>query len=223
MISPMRSPKKQAGPFRLGVLLSGRGSNFLAIQEAIESGQLPDTQISVVISNHAEALGLQTAKEKQLPTAVFEKADFESRTALDEGITDCLKAHQVDLVVLAGYDRIISAPILAAFEQRILNIHPSLLPAYGGKGMVGLKVHQAVLANGERESGCSVHLVTAQVDEGPILGQSRVPVLADDTPESLAARVLAQEHQLYPSVIRQYLQNHLNREEHQEAHDPVLQ
>lgn len=219
----MSSVSKQTGPFRLGVLLSGRGSNFLAIQEAIESGQLPNARISVVISNHSNALGLQKAQEKNLSTAVFEKGDYESRTALDEAIADCLKTHQVDLVVLAGYDRIISAPILAAFEQRILNIHPSLLPAYGGKGMVGIKVHQAVLAIGEKESGCSVHLVTPQVDEGPILGQSRVPVLADDTPERLAARVLAEEHRLYPRVIREYLQHHLNREEHQEAHDPVLQ
>jgi formyltetrahydrofolate-dependent phosphoribosylglycinamide formyltransferase len=219
----MSSLSKQAWPFRLGILLSGRGSNFGAIQEAIESGQLPDTVISVVISNHSNALGLQKAQENNLSTAVFEKANYESRAALDEAIADCLKAHQVDLVVLAGYDRIISAPIMAAFEQRILNIHPSLLPAYGGKGMVGLKVHQAVLANGEKESGCSVHLVTPQVDEGPVLGQSRVPVMPHDTPESLAARVLAEEHRLYPRVIRQYLQNHLNREENQEAHDPVLQ
>ncbi|WP_303673157.1 phosphoribosylglycinamide formyltransferase [Vampirovibrio chlorellavorus] len=219
----MSFSRQQAEPFRLGVLLSGRGSNFLAIQQAIESGQLPNTRISVVISNQREAVGLQKAQEKGLPTAIFEKADYQNRNALDEAIAQCLKSHQVDLVVLAGYDRIISAPILAAFERRILNIHPSLLPAYGGKGMVGLKVHQAVLANGERESGCSVHLVTAQVDEGPILGQSRVPVLADDTPERLAARVLAEEHRLYPSVIGQYLQNHLNREENQEAHDPVLQ
>lgn len=199
----------QTGKCRLGILLSGRGSNFSAIQTAIETGVLPNAEIAIVISNHANAVGLTLAQSKHLKTAVFEKAGFESRIAFDQAVADTLKAHQAELVVLAGYDRIISAPLLEAYPGRILNIHPSLLPAYGGKGMLGIKVHQAVVANGEAESGCSVHLVTDVVDGGAVLGQSRVPVLENDTPESLAARILAQEHQLYPQVIREFIDAHI--------------
>lgn len=195
---------------RLGVLLSGRGSNFSAILKAIETGQLTNTTIGVVISNRAEAPGLAVAKEAGIPALSFRLSDFEHREAFDQALADALQAHQVDLLVLAGYDRIVGNPLLKAFSGRILNIHPSLLPAYGGRGMVGLKVHEAVLANGELESGCTVHLVTEGVDEGPILGQSRVPVLATDTPESLAQRVLAEEHRLYPQVIHTWVKQHLS-------------
>ena len=116
-----------------------------------------------------------------------------------------LQAANINWVILAGYDRILGLPILSAFPDRILNMHPSLLPKFGGKGMVGLAVHRAVLAAAEPESGCTVHGVIAQVDAGPILGQSRVAVLTDDSPESLAARVLAAEHALYAQVIRQHV------------------
>lgn len=194
---------------RLGILLSGRGSNFAAIQTAIEQGRLPNAEIAIVISNHADAVGLTIAQEKGIPTTVFEKSRFESRVAFDQAVTDALKAHRADIIVLAGYDRIISAPLLEAYPGRIINIHPSLLPAYGGKGMLGIKVHQAVVANRELESGCSVHLVTDIVDGGTVLGQSRVPVLENDTPETLAARILEQEHQLYPQVIREFIDTHI--------------
>ncbi|WP_373532702.1 phosphoribosylglycinamide formyltransferase [Vampirovibrio sp.] len=209
-------------PYRLGVLLSGRGSNFAAIQAAIEAGEIPNTQVGVVISNHAQAGGLQLATNKGIPTVALDKQAFENRMAFDAALVDILQQHHIDLVILAGYDRIISAPLLAAYERRILNIHPSLLPAYGGKGMVGLKVHQAVLAQGERESGCSVHLVTAVVDDGPVLGQSRVAITANETPESLAAKVLMQEHQLYPQVIRQYIETVLSQEGKTDSHDKAL-
>lgn len=215
---------------RLGVLLSGRGSNFAAIQHAIEAGTLRNAQIPVVISNHRDAQGLLHAASKGLSTFALEKQEFENRQAFDTAIAEILKAHRVDYVILAGYDRIISAPLLEAFERRILNIHPSLLPAYGGKGMVGLKVHQAVLANQETESGCSVHWVTAVVDDGPVLGQRRVPVLAGDTPEVLAARILEQEHWLYPQVIdsltqtwcQAWRQARLNSEGETESHDNAV-
>lgn len=207
---------------RLGVLLSGRGSNFAAIQQAIESGTLRNAKISVVVSNHSDAQGLIHAAGKGIPTFALEKKDFENRLAFDTAVAEILKAHQVDYVILAGYDRIISEPLLTAFERRILNIHPSLLPAYGGKGMVGLKVHAAVLANQEKESGCSVHWVTAVVDDGPVLGQARVPVLDGDTPESLAARILEQEHRLYPQVIDSLIQARLNPEREAEPHEPVV-
>ncbi len=190
---------------KLGVLLSGRGSNFAAIQTAIEAGRLNNAHIAVVIANHADAPGLTVARQHGLETAVFLKESYQSRQAFDADVVKTLQAHGVQVVILAGYDRIISAPLLEAYAGRILNIHPSLLPAYGGKGMVGLKVHSAVLAAEEAESGCSVHIVTAEVDGGPILGQAHVPVLADDTPESLASRILAQEHQLYPRAIGEFI------------------
>lgn len=198
---------------RLGVLLSGRGSNFEAIQDAIVQGALANAEVAVVLSNHPEAGGLEIAKSHGLQTVALDKSQFETRQAFDQAITEVLKAHQVELVILAGYDRILGSALLAAYPGRILNIHPSLLPAYGGKGMVGQKVHQAVLANNEAESGCSVHLVTEIVDGGSILGQSRVPVLANDTCETLAARVLQQEHQLYPRVIGEFIQHYLAQQE----------
>lgn len=193
---------------RLGILLSGRGSNCVAIAKAIETGVLPNAEISVVISNRAEAPGLALAEAKGLKTVIIEKHQFDTRSACDAAIVETLQAHQVDLIILAGYDRILDPVLLTAYPGRILNIHPSLLPAYGGKGMVGAKVHQAVLSNAEQESGCSVHVVTETVDGGPILGQSRVPVLTLDTPEMLAARILEQEHQLYPQVIGEFIERH---------------
>lgn len=193
------------GACRLGILLSGRGSNFRAIHQAIQEERL-QAEIAVVFSNHAEAAGLSYAREQGLPAAHLDKAGFENRQAYDAALTRLLQEHRVDWIILAGYDRILGAPLLNAYAGRILNIHPSLLPAYGGKNMVGLKVHAAVLAGGETESGCTVHGVTETVDGGPILGQSRVPVLPGDTPETLAERVLAAEHRLYPEVIQRIIQ-----------------
>jgi phosphoribosylglycinamide formyltransferase-1 len=204
---------------RLGVLLSGRGSNFEAIQKAIAKGSLTNAEIALLISNRADAAGLELAKSYGLPTLALSKAQFESRLHFDQAIVDALKAHQVDLVILAGYDRIITSTLLNAYAGRILNIHPSLLPAYGGKGMVGHKVHQAVLENNEAQSGCSVHVVTEIVDGGAVLGQSCVPVLATDTVETLAKRVLEQEHQLYPRIIGEFIQQLAQREESETSHE----
>ncbi|HEY9685624.1 MAG TPA: phosphoribosylglycinamide formyltransferase [Coleofasciculaceae cyanobacterium] len=204
---------------RLGVMLSGRGSNFASIQTAIEAGTLRNARIALVISNHADAPGLELARAKGLKTAAFDKAGFENRQAFDTAVTKTLKAEGVELLILAGYDRIISAPLLEAYAGHILNIHPSLLPAYGGKGMVGGKVHAAVLENGEAESGCSVHVVTDTVDGGPVLGQARVPVLPGDTPEALAARVLEQEHQLYPQAIGQFIEQQILPGEELKSHE----
>ncbi len=191
---------------RLCILLSGRGSNFQAIHQAILSGNLNNAIIGLVISNKADAPGLQYAKEQGLPALSIRRKDFPDNQALDQAVLDHLKTHQIDVVVLAGYNRIISPVLLQAYPQRILNIHPSLLPAYGGPGMVGHKVHEAVLSNQEQHSGCTVHIVTDVVDGGPILAQATVPVLPNDTPESLAERVLLQEHQLYPQTIQAFIQ-----------------
>lgn len=195
-------------PCPIGILLSGRGSNFSAIQDAIVSGALPNAEIKVVISNRKDAAGLATAKKNGITAISLNRDGYTSRRDFDNAICQALKAAGVKLVVLAGYDRILGEPILSTFENRILNIHPSLLPAYGGKGMVGIKVHQAVLDSKEAQSGCSVHLVTQDVDGGPILGSSTVSVLADDTAETLAARILEQEHLLYLQVIREFIKEH---------------
>ena len=196
---------------RLGILLSGRGSNFEAIAEAIADNLLPNAQIAVVLSNKPEAPGLASARAKNIPAVVVSD---------DADILKTLQTHRVDLVILAGYNRILSETLVRAYVSRILNIHPSLLPAYGGKGMIGLKVHQAVIAAKEAQSGCTVHLVTSDVDAGPVLGQARVAVDPADTPETLAQKVLREEHRLYPAVIRQYIDEALSRPQKVIHHEP---
>jgi phosphoribosylglycinamide formyltransferase 1 len=190
---------------RLGILISGRGSNMAALYEAIQAKRLTGVEITVVISNHSNAQGLEWAKEKGLNSVAIDKASAKNRRLRDESILTILKEYAVDLILLAGYDRIISSTLLEAFPGKILNIHPSLLPLYGGPGMIGKAVHEAVIAAGETESGCTVHLVTDVVDGGTILGQQRVPVLPNDTAESLAERVLNAEHQLYANAVQNYL------------------
>jgi phosphoribosylglycinamide formyltransferase 1 len=184
----------------LGVVLSGRGSNFTAILAQIRQGLIHGVHIGCVISNHVNAAGLAAARRAGLPALSLPA--FKRRADRDTYLLYLLRRYNVTWVTLAGYDRIVGDPLLTAYAGRILNIHPSLLPQYGGKGMVGMAVHQAVLAAGEAETGCTVHQVTAEVDGGAILGQTRVPVESGDTPDTLAARVLAQEHVLYSQVIR---------------------
>ncbi|MBK8191294.1 MAG: phosphoribosylglycinamide formyltransferase [Vampirovibrionales bacterium] len=191
---------------RLGVLLSGRGSNLVAIADAIDAGRIPGARIALTLSNRPSAPGVLIAEERGLPTAVLAPKAYDDREAYDRAVCDALRDQGVELVVLAGYDRILTPGFIRAFAGRILNIHPSLLPAYGGKGMVGERVHEAVLAAGETQSGCTAHLVTEAVDEGPILGRRVVDVLPGDTPQTLAARILREEHQLYPLVIAQAAQ-----------------
>jgi phosphoribosylglycinamide formyltransferase-1 len=173
---------------RLGILLSGRGSNFLAIAEAIRSHRLPATEIASVISNIAGAQGLETARALGLPTFSIPSA---GRTRAE---------HDADLVCLAGYMRIVSPRFVAEFPDRILNIHPSLLPAFPG-----LDAQAQALAAGVKVAGCTVHFVDEQVDHGAIVLQRAVPVLDDDTPEVLSARILAQEHIAYPEAIARVL------------------
>ena len=185
-----------AGPLRLGVLLSGRGSNMLAIAENIRSGQLQGVEIAVAISNLADAPGLAAAGEYGLPTAVL-VSKGRPRADHDADLIACLGEHKVDLVLLAGYMRLLSPGFLAAFPNRILNIHPSLLPAFPG-----LDTHARALAAGVRFAGCTVHFVRAEMDHGPIVVQAAVPVLPGDDAATLAARVLAAEHRAYPLALR---------------------
>jgi len=190
---------------RLGVLISGRGSNLVALHKAIQDGRLADAEIVVVISNRMDAKGLEWASRQGIPAIGLSEDAAKKRSLRDQAILDSLLHYKVDFVLLAGYDRIISNTLLESFPGRMLNIHPSLLPAFGGPGMLGRAVHEAVLAAGEQESGCTVHLVTDVVDGGAILGQNRVPVLANDTADTLAERILLAEHQLYAEAVQNYI------------------
>jgi phosphoribosylglycinamide formyltransferase 1 len=178
---------------RIAVAISGRGSNLEALVRALEPG-VP-AQVILVLSDRPEAGGLSLARGRGIPVEVFsDAADGKAWLA-------ALRRHQVDLLVLAGYLRLVPSPVIAEYRGRVINIHPALLPAFGGKGMYGRQVHQAVLASGVRESGATVHLVDEHYDRGPILAQARVPILPGDTPDLLAARVLEVEHRLLPAVV----------------------
>lgn len=188
------------GEQQLGILISGRGSNMQALVNAADNGDIPS--VAVVISNIPNAAGLVWAKANGVPTEVISPADYPDRTAHDEAMAAKLKGYYVTTVCLAGYMRIVGTPLLAAYPNRILNIHPSLLPKFGGPGMVGQRVHQAVLDAGETESGCTVHVVTDEVDGGPIVARQSVPVDTQDDMDSLAQRVLQVEHACYPQAVR---------------------
>lgn len=189
------------GPFsrRLGVLISGRGSNLQSIIDAIASGRLEAT-IAVVVSNRADAEGLQRARNAGIDARHVNPLDYPDRDAYDRALVDELQAHNVSLVCLAGFMRRVGRQLLEAFPQRILNIHPSLLPVFPG-----LNAQRQALEHGVRVTGATVHLVTSELDGGPIILQAAVPVLAHDTVDTLSARVLVEEHRLYPEAIRAVL------------------
>jgi phosphoribosylglycinamide formyltransferase 1 len=178
---------------RVAVAVSGRGSNLQALLRAL--GPDAPARVILVLSDRPEAGALDRAREHGVPAEVLsdpaDPAEWLMRLA----------RYGAELVVLAGYLKLVPAPVIVRFRDRILNIHPALLPAFGGKGMYGHRVHQAVLASGARESGATVHLVDEVYDRGPVLGQARVPVLPDDTPDRLAARVLEVEHRLLPAAV----------------------
>jgi phosphoribosylglycinamide formyltransferase 1 len=183
---------------RLGILISGRGSNFLAIAEAIATHRL-DAEIAVVISNRAEAPGIAAARERGLHTIVLPSRGVD-REEYDRGLIEELRRCRVDLVCLAGYMRILSGRFIREFSHRILNIHPSLLPAFPG-----LDAQHQALEHGVKFSGCTVHFVEEGLDSGPIIIQAAVPVLEDDTVDSLSARILQEEHRIYPEAIARVL------------------
>lgn len=182
-------------PFRLGILLSGRGSNFLAIAESVREGRLKTVEIAVVISNVADAGGLQAARELGLPTALFVSRGRKRREH-DADVIACLRAHGVDLVCLAGYMRLLSPEFVAAFPNRILNIHPSLLPAFPG-----LEAQTQAFDYGVKVAGCTVHFVDEHLDHGAIVLQRAIPVVESDDAHSLASRILAEEHLAYSEAI----------------------
>ena len=181
---------------RLAVLISGRGSNLQSIIDAVSERRL-DATIAVVISNRPGAAGLARAREAGLDAICLPSGDFENRDAYDKALVDRLKARDVELVCLAGFMRVIGKSLLEAFPQRILNIHPSLLPAFHG-----LDAQRQALEHGVRVAGATVHFVTSELDGGPIVAQAAVPVMDNDTIDSLSARILVEEHRLYPEAIR---------------------
>ncbi len=190
---------------RLGILISGRGSNFEAIANQIARRKL-DAEISVVISNRPNAPGLETARERGIPMRVIASAGLE-RESYDKLLIEELKTHAADLVCLAGFMRLLSASFIRAFPNRVLNIHPSLLPAFPG-----LDAQRQALEYGARITGCTVHFVDEFLDSGPIVIQSAVPVLDTDTVDSLSARILVQEHLIYSKAIQYIVEGRVSIE-----------
>jgi phosphoribosylglycinamide formyltransferase-1 len=185
---------------RLGVLISGRGSNLQALIDAIVDRRL-DATIALVISNRADAAGLDRARAAGIETVTLSHREFPTRDDYDRALVKELQARDIGIVCLAGFMRLVGAPLIEAFPNRILNIHPSLLPAFPG-----LDAQKQAIAHGVKVSGVTVHLVTAELDGGPIVVQRAVPVVAGDTAETLAARILEQEHRAYPDAVQLILE-----------------
>ena len=192
---------------RLGVLASGRGSNLQAIIDAVESG-IVQARVAVVISNKKDAQALERARIHGVPDVYLDPTRYagmnDKREAYDRGILDILRKHEVDLVLLAGYMKIVTPVLIDAYRNHMMNIHPSLLPSFPG-----LDAQKQALEWGAKVSGCTVHFVTEGVDEGPIIVQATVPVLEGDSPETLASRILVEEHAMYPRAVQLYADGRL--------------
>lgn len=186
------------------VFASGSGTNFQAVIDAINRGDI-DARISGLITNNAHIGAIDRAEKHNIPSIIFNPAEYENEQEYAQQVLKQLNTWNTDLIVLAGYLKKIPSEVIKAFPGRIINIHPALLPKYGGKGFYGHHVHKAVIDAGEKTSGCTVHIVTDEFDVGPVLAQIKVPVLTDDTPATLAQRILEQEHILLPKVINQVL------------------
>ncbi len=188
----------------LVVFASGSGTNFQSLIDAIVKGEL-SAKINGLITDKPNIGSIQRATDHDIPYKVIVPSSFEHESDFAEALLEQLKTWNTDLIILAGYLKKIPSKVIEKYENRILNIHPSLLPKYGGKGFYGLNVHKAVIEDQEPVSGCTVHLVNEEFDKGPILAQTEVPVHPDDTPESLGARILKQEHKLFPATIEDYI------------------
>jgi phosphoribosylglycinamide formyltransferase-1 len=193
--------EKYMSEIKLGFLASHGGSNMQSIIDECKLGKVNATP-ACVISNNSSSMALQRAEKESIPAYHISSTKYPTQDELDDAIIAAFKDHGVNIIILAGYMKYLSPKVIKAFDGKVLNIHPALLPKYGGKGMYGKRVHEAVLADKETYSGPTVHLVDEHYDHGRILGQSKVPVLPQDTVDTLAARVLEQEHILYPDVIR---------------------
>ena len=201
-VSPGRLIGEGSRRMRLGLLVSGRGSNLNAVLEAVASGELPGMEPAIVISNRPGVAAFEVAARHGVPAQVLERAVFANASARDRAIGQALTDAGVELAVLAGYDQLLRPSYFEAYAGRTINIHPSLLPAHGGKGMMGLAVHRSVLAAGDERTGVTIHEVTPELDAGPPLLQAEVPVMPGDDAERLAERVLAVEHRSLVEVLR---------------------
>lgn len=202
----MREDARAAPHHRLGILISGRGSNMLALVRAMREGAIA-AEPAIVISNVADAQGLAAAAALGVPTAVVDSSRVKPRAVHEAQVIEILERERVDLVCLAGYMRLLTPRMISAFHQRIFNIHPSLLPSFPG-----LHAQRQALEHGVKVAGCTVHVVDEECDHGPIVLQRAVPVLDDDTEESLSARILEQEHRLYVEAVRLYCEDRLRIE-----------
>jgi len=186
----------------ISIFLSGRGSSFEAMSSAIDEGRL-DANIVLVASNKENSVGLNIAERMGFKTAVFDRKAYQDGKLFADDMLKVLNEHETDFIILAGYLRKIPPRVLRAFHNRTTNIHPALLPDFGGKGMYGMNVHQAVIKSGAVESGVTIHYVNEEYDEGEIIDQTRIPVLPGESPHELAARVLKVEHRFYSEVLQE--------------------
>ena len=209
MSSVGRAHSNDEASFCLGVLASGGGTNLQAILDRKASGELP-ARVGVVIGNNSRSKALDRARRAGIPLLHLSSRTHPKPEALDRAIVEALQGHQVDLVVLAGYTKKLGPEVLETYANRIVNVHPALLPAFGGKGMFGLRVHEAVIKSGAEVTGVSVHIVDEEYDHGPVVAQETIKVEPEDTPESLAARVLEVEHRFYPEVIRWFAEGRVD-------------
>jgi phosphoribosylglycinamide formyltransferase-1 len=198
-------------PLPIAVLISGSGTNLQAILDAISRGEV-DAEVRLVVSSNPDAGGLERARQAGVATRVLRSKDFENLQSFRKCMLEAFVGSGVKLLVLAGYMKRLPKDVLRTFDGRVINIHPALLPDFGGKGFFGLRVHEAVIAAGRKVSGATVHIVNERYDEGPILLQREVPVEMGDTPESLAKRVLAVEHKLLPEAVQAFAEGRVTVE-----------
>lgn len=192
---------------KIGVLVSGGGTNLQALIDAIENGRITNGRIAVVVSNRSKAYGLQRAEKHNIPAVFISKKEAGTTAAFNQKILEVLKNYNVDLVVLAGYMSILTPEFVAAYPYKIINIHPALIPSFCGKGYYGLNVHEAVINYGVKITGATVHFVDEGTDTGAIILQKALPVNNDDTPETLQKRLLAVEHQILPEAVQLFCNN----------------
>jgi phosphoribosylglycinamide formyltransferase-1 len=195
----------------IAVFASGRGSNFQSILNAIDAGILP-AQVVVLISNKSDAGAMEIARARNIPAQHLSQKMFSSEDALAKAMLGVLEKRHVEFIVLAGYLKKIPAQVIRQYRNRIINIHPALLPLFGGDGMYGHRVHESVLASGEKISGATVHLVDEEYDHGPIVMQKTVDIVPDETPDSLAAKVLKIEHEIFPLALKAFAEGRVKVE-----------
>ncbi len=204
---------KLADRLKIAVFASGRGSNFESILNSIESGRIKNADIVCLLGNNSDAGALLFAKRKNIPAVHISKRQYSTDEDFDAALIKKLDDYDVNFIVLAGYMKILSPVLVRKFKNKIINIHPALLPKFGGEGMYGIHVHEAVLKSGEKISGVTVHIVDEEYDHGPILMQETVNVDENETAETLAAKVLKVEHKIYPEVVRLFSEGKIKIED----------